>query len=304
LGDPFPAMSWLPPGGPAHDIMEAGWPAQGFWHLAAHTLLLQGVLPPALLPDATFSILGPAWSLSTEWQFYALVALALAVCGSRVTTPAGLRIAVITLLLLGLLGIGNVILPTEWQFGRAFLPQEAWYFALGIASFARLRQPNDKAMRRVFSVALMSTCVTSWVGTNPASVLVPLAWMLCLACQIPTLAPAFAQTLLRQGYRLLTSPFLFWTGQISYSLYLTHAPVQRLLMLWLAPRAAGDWSAFTLAFLGPAIALPLLAALAVHHGVEEPMRRWSHRRATGSEGIRFRLPLYASGSNTSAADRP
>jgi peptidoglycan/LPS O-acetylase OafA/YrhL len=109
---------------------------------------------------------------------------------------------------------------------------------------------------------------------------------------------------LHLGYRLLTSRLLLWAGRLSYSLYLIHAPVQRLLMLWLAPHANGDWSRFTLSFLGPAIALPLLAALAVHKIVEEPCRGWTHRRAMRDAPLRVRLPLYASGSNTSAAGRP
>ncbi len=82
LGNPFPAMTWLPASSAAYDILEAGWPSGWFWHLTLHALLLQGMLPTAFLPGAAYAILGPAWSLSTEWQFYASVALALAFCAS------------------------------------------------------------------------------------------------------------------------------------------------------------------------------------------------------------------------------
>ncbi|MCB8879185.1 acyltransferase [Acidisoma cellulosilytica] len=302
LGDPFPAMGWLSPGGAAHDIVESGWPHSALWHVMAHALLLQGLLPPALLPNAEFSILGPAWSLSTEWQFYALAGLALASFGRRVTSTVGLRYCVTTLLLLGILGLGNDALPAEWQFGRAFLPQEAWYFALGIASFGLMRRPDDRAARILVALTLTASCIMSGVGTNPAAVLVPLAWVLCLICQNPTRAPSVVRAACHWGYRLLTSPILLWAGRMSYALYLTHAPVQRLLMLWLAPRADGDWHRFTLSFMGPAIALPLLVALVVHHRWEEPVRHWSQRRATAKDA--FRLRPYASDSNTSAAGQP
>ena len=304
LGDPFSAMTWLPASGAAHEILEAGWPMPWFWHLTAHALLLQGLLPPALLSDAEFSILGPAWSLSTEWQFYALAALALAVRGGAVTSAAQLRHWLGGLMLLALLGLGNGLLPPEWRFGRAFLPQEAWYFALGIASFALLRRPQDREARLLFAMTLAAACAFSWFATQADAVLVPLVWALCLSCQARELAPRFAQAALRQGYRLLTSPCLLWAGRISYSLYLTHAPVQRLLMLWLAPGAGGDWSRFTLAWAGPAIALPLLVALLVHHMVEEPLRRRRHGRPGDKGASRVSPPLCASGSNTSAGGRP
>jgi peptidoglycan/LPS O-acetylase OafA/YrhL len=69
-GNPFAAMPYLLGSAAARDIAETVWPRPWLAHLAAHMTLTQGALPPALLPDAEFTILGPAWSLSTEWQFY------------------------------------------------------------------------------------------------------------------------------------------------------------------------------------------------------------------------------------------
>jgi peptidoglycan/LPS O-acetylase OafA/YrhL len=304
LGDPLSTMPWLPRDGGAREILATGWPTQWFWHIASHALLLQGLLPPALLPDAAFSILGPAWSLSTEWQFYALVTVTLMIRASRGTTDIRLRNTTLALLLLGLFGLGTGLLPSRWQCGRAFLPQEAAYFALGVASLALLRGPSAPLARWLFIGTLIATCLTSLAATNRATIVIPLVWTGCLAIQNPILAPSCIRAGLCLGYRLLTSPGLLWAGRISYSLYLTHAPIQRLLMLWLAPGADGDWSRFTASFLGPAIALPLLVALAVHHTVEERCHRWSRRRATEKGVSMFKWPLYGSGSNTSAAGQP
>ena len=288
LGNPFPDMPWLLADSPAHQMMESGWPADWPGHLASHALLLQGLLPPALLPDATFSILGPAWSLSTEWQFYVLAALALATCGRRVTEPAHLRVWVIALLLLGVLGLAMAALPPSWQAGRGFLPCESWFFALGIASFAQ-QNPHTASIRTriVFAATLVAACVMSGIETRWATGLAPLIWAVILGCQNPGWAPLAARPLLHLGQRLLTTPVLLWVGRLSYPLYLTHAPVQRMLMLWLAPQAGGDWGRFTLSFVGPAIALPLLVALILHHSLEKPLR--------------LRPMLSASASNTSAA---
>jgi peptidoglycan/LPS O-acetylase OafA/YrhL len=45
------------------------------WHLLAHVTLLHGLVPEFLLPDASYTFLPPAWSLSVEWQLYLIAPL-------------------------------------------------------------------------------------------------------------------------------------------------------------------------------------------------------------------------------------
>ncbi len=42
------------------------------WQVAAHVPMLHGIIPPDALPNSSFAILGQAWSISPEWQFYLL----------------------------------------------------------------------------------------------------------------------------------------------------------------------------------------------------------------------------------------
>jgi peptidoglycan/LPS O-acetylase OafA/YrhL len=304
LGNPAGLMTWLPASGAAPEILGGGWPTPWFWHLIAHLCLLQGALPQALLPYAANSLLGPAWSLSTEWQFYLLTALMLALLRARGPTDGFFRCWIIVLLLLGGAGLGTALLPAAWHFGRAFLPFDAGYFALGLASERLLRNAEEPSERRFFALILAIACALGWLTAHTGAVLVPLAWTLCLGFERPDAAPAIVRPVLRQGYRLLTTPALLGAGRISYPLYLIHAPIQRLLMLWLGPLAHGDWGRFTLLWVGPAFALPILAAVLVHAWVEEPLRRWSRARlAEQATAVTPRL-LYGSGSNTSAAGQP
>ncbi len=128
---------------------------------------------------------------------------------------------------------------------------------------------------------------------------VPLFWTACLLCEAAT-----APLPLRLLAAILKAAPLQWFGRISYPLYLIHAPIQRLLMLALAPVAAGRWPLFTLLWGPAAVLAPLLAAYALHRWVERPCWRWSRGRAQSPASVFNRPMAAASGSNTSAAGRP
>lgn len=44
-------------------------------HAFFHLLLIQGAVPVSILKDSSFTILGQAWSVSVEWQFYIIAPL-------------------------------------------------------------------------------------------------------------------------------------------------------------------------------------------------------------------------------------
>lgn len=294
-GHPFGAMPWLRPDSAAHAVVEASWPPRPWAQIATHLLLLQGLLPPALLPHADYAILGPAWSLSTEWQFYGMMAFCLA-CAPMLLARGASR-AIALLLLLGLCGFGLAWLPAPWHFGRAFLPREAWYFALGIAShgwMAGRLSPGRFALVLIASLAMSGAAADP--GSRLGAMTVPLVWLLCLRAERPCLR---SDHLLR---RLLTTRPLLWCGGLSYSLYLLHAPLQRLLMLAAAPLAQGSWPLFTLIWGPPALLLPIAAAALTHRWIEEPARQWSRTRLRGR--ARQHLTPFGSGSNTSVVGPP
>jgi peptidoglycan/LPS O-acetylase OafA/YrhL len=71
----FTALPWIGPTGGAHELRSDGWPPDWSARIAAHLVMLHGLFLVGVLPDVWVSFLGSAWSLSTEFQFYALVAL-------------------------------------------------------------------------------------------------------------------------------------------------------------------------------------------------------------------------------------
>jgi peptidoglycan/LPS O-acetylase OafA/YrhL len=279
-GDPFRALPWLADNGAARNIAEPVWPQPWLAHLAAHITLTQGLLPAALLPDAEFTVLGPAWSLSTEWQFYLVVAAILAVRRAGPAEAGDWRIFTAATLALGLAGLLVGLLPAQWQPGRAFLPHEAWYFALGIASHGLLSPGRTIATWWWWMACLEAAALLQWQQSPYMASVVPLLWGACLSCEAPKVAAAA-----RPLAAVLSSAPLQWLGRISYPLYLIHLPLQRLMMLALAPVVGGHAMIFSLVWGPAALLVPLLAAFALHRWVEVPCWRWSRRLSRQADDV-------------------
>ena len=269
----FDRMGWIPADGSARSIWSSGWPSTWAVEIAAHLTMTHGLFPSGALPDVWVSFLGAAWSLSAEWQFY-LLALLLVRCG----LGAGGMVAV--LLGLGALGlVWDVTGPDAWRFSRAFLPNKAAYFALGVASTA-LVTSGAGAMPRYGGVLAITLGLCAARG-GLDKLIPPLAWTLCLAAQMRPDVPGLAVL-----SRLLRVRAMTWLGAVSYALYLANEPVQRLLGAGLAWAAAGNGTLFTVFWLPGAILLPLAVAAWLHRVLEVPAQQWGRARA-----MRFMAPL-------------
>ena len=234
----------------------------------------RGFSRPAVLPNAEFTILGPAWSLSTEWQFYLVVAAILAVRRSRHAGADDWRVFAGAMMAVGVIGLLVNLLPADWQPGRAFLPHEAWYFALGIASHGLLISGRTSATRGWWVLSLGAAALLAWQQNPWTASVVPLLWIACLICEASAIPPP-----LRPLAAVLNSAPMQWLGRISYPLYLIHIPVQRLLMLAIARVVDGHAVVFTLLWAPAAILVPLIVASALHRWVEVPCWQRSRRQA-------------------------
>jgi peptidoglycan/LPS O-acetylase OafA/YrhL len=261
----FVRMPWIGPDSPAREIWSAGWPAAWVPELAAHLTMLHGVFPHAVLPNVWVSFLGASWSLSTEWQFYALVVL----IGARLGRGEhGREWLVLLLLGLGLAGFAwQQVTPTEWWFSRAFLPNKAVFFALGAASAGLVEDP--RRWPRFVIVLCFALIICLWQD-NPLKVLAPLTWVTCLAAQSVQGRLGGSWCGLRQLGALLSGRSLRWLGAISYSLYLVNEPIQKLLGVTLAQLADGRSTMFTLLWVPSAVLVPVCAAWWLHRLIEMP----------------------------------
>jgi peptidoglycan/LPS O-acetylase OafA/YrhL len=235
--------------------------------------MTHGLFPNGVLPDVWVGFLGAAWSLSTEWQFYLLALLVGQHLGLR-------RMAWLFLAMTAAAIAWQAAVPEAWQFSRAFLPNKAQYFALGVASAVLVREgrPGFSAYAAVLAATLL--LCTAQGGTD--KLLPPLVWTICLAAQLAGSSagkrlpwvPAFAGMTVATAGAVLQSRPLVWLGAVSYCIYLVNEPVQKLLGVALATMVNGDAALFTALWIPGAVVLPILASWWLHEQVELPAQRY------------------------------
>jgi peptidoglycan/LPS O-acetylase OafA/YrhL len=264
LSAPFAAMPWVEPASLARDIWSQDWPATWAVEIAAHLTMTHGLFPNGVLPNVWVSFLGAAWSLSTEWQFYVL---ALVLGRSRMSAE---RLAAVFLAIAALGLVWDMAAPEAWRFSRAFLPNKAQYFALGIASAVWA----DRKSVRAFAIVLGTTLVLCGMHGDIGKLAPPLVWTLCLAAQ---LSP--------RRLTLIAAPprwrIFQWLGAISYPIYLANEPIQKALAFVLVRFVPGEPVIFTAVWLPAAVLIPIGVAALLHRYVEVPALQWGRALAHG-----------------------
>jgi peptidoglycan/LPS O-acetylase OafA/YrhL len=280
LATGFERMAWIRPDSPARFIWSGGWPHDWGLFIVTHLTMTHGLFPDGVLPDVWVGFLGAAWSLSTEWQFYLLALL----IGERL----GLRSLAWLFLAVAAMSVAwHAVASEAWQFSRAFLPNKAQYFALGIASAILVRQGAEGL--GAYTAVLVATLGLCAAQGGIDKLLPPLVWTLCLTAQLGS-SPlqrkpgthwvvAFAGMTMGMLATVLQSRALVWLGAVSYCLYLVNEPVQKLLGVTLASLVQGDAALFTAVWIPGAVVLPILAAWWLHAWIEAPALRWGRNVA-------------------------
>ena len=285
----YAAMPWIAPDSLAWRMWADGWPSDWAGNIAAHLTMTHGLFPDGAWPHVYLGYLGAAWSLSTEWQFYLLMVLA-----ARPGREWSLAWGLIALAALAL--AWTELAPEPWRFSRAFLPNKAHFFALGIASAAMLRGTLSIRVRRMRFAAILAGTLAICLAGGPGQLAAPVVWALCLGAQMraaPWLTPLSA---------LLRTRVLLWLGAISYCLYLVNEPVQKLLGLGLARLADGDGGLFTALWVPLATLLPVAGAWWLHRTIEQPVLEYGKRHARTRGRDETDLPELHAALNSPSPD--
>jgi peptidoglycan/LPS O-acetylase OafA/YrhL len=180
-----------------------------------HLGLMQGAAPPLLAPYAAQSILGPAWTLSVEWQFY-LVAPVLVWMMRRQAWALGLILVA---------AAGLIVLRkgffSDYISYASLLP---WLFLFVIGILSRLALPHIRvAPSFVWPAVLALLALGLALGMMAA---IPFWLAFCLAMAKPPPQTARLAGVLDRWFGLaFESRLVIWLGSRSYATYILHSPI-------------------------------------------------------------------------------
>jgi peptidoglycan/LPS O-acetylase OafA/YrhL len=224
--------------------------------------LLFGIIPEKILPQAPFTLLAPAWSITLEWQYYLLAPF----LAWFVRRPVGL-------LALGIVGCVDMVYSHYWV--GAFLPQKLPLFLVGIGSFhlyANAEYLKHFRLRlNVFAALIAATLIVGWHW------LALLIWIIVFGCVLAD-QNLKNEKFLQIPRQFLLQPALQFVGKISYPLYLVHWPIIIFLMAGIISWRP-DISAGTALVTMLAVGLPIIlfASWLLHKWVEKPLMQYGKK---------------------------
>jgi peptidoglycan/LPS O-acetylase OafA/YrhL len=197
--------------------------------LMVHLTMLHGLVPDALLPASQYAIVGQAWSISVEWQFYLSAPLFFYLLRRR---P----------MVLGLVVLGLMGLHSRYWLGEGFALNQGQFFLIGIVSYYLYRN-TVVVGPQLFLGAATFIAILVWIVPRPISLAI---WVVALAAAMHVKGGGM-------------NPFSYvaslavpqWLGRISYSVYLWHALVivclSRLILTAIPGISQGQHSALLMA---------------------------------------------------------
>lgn len=187
------------------------------WHILFHLPMLHGIIPNSIIPFSPGAFLGPAWSISLEWQFYIVAPLLFFI----LKRFKKLGVIILSVLFIILYYWGKNI--DDIQFG-AFLPMHIEYFFIGIVSyfiFKHYSLHNQLKKISLYPFILLLSGIIFYIYNFKIIYFPIFIWINFFAILIDystkrnlLLKPIF--------FYLFEIKFVKFLGKISYSIYLSH----------------------------------------------------------------------------------
>jgi len=204
------------------DIQSTQLAYESLWenicfHIPIHLMMFHGMVPTSILPNASTAFLGPAWSLSLEWQFYLIAPLWYGLFLTDVVWKRMLMYALILIVI-----IRSHYYLTQFEMG-AFLPLQLTFFLVGIASYFLYKKLKAMGIKRdmVLPLTLLLILGIYRTADKPEGLVPFMIWAVVLAL---LLEPSSSISSRMIG-PIFTNRVARWLGKTSYSIYLSHSLV-------------------------------------------------------------------------------
>jgi len=232
-----------------------------FFHILAHLPLLQGVLPTSVLPYASLTLVGQAWSLTVEWQFYLVAPLLFMMLTSLGRNSA--RIAVI------LIAAACWIVSSYMEGG--FLGNNLPMFCAGFLSYFAYKNFLQKSSQQeLISIAVLSIAFTLVFLRDFSAPLI--IWIITFFSVVSTRLSGKSNAL----GSILSTPIVMYFGRISYPLYMVHMQVL-FASMWLSNTLGLSESTRIVAIPVIGVLASIAAADILHRLVEVPFHELGRR---------------------------
>ena len=171
--------------------------------MLTHLTMLHGMVPNSVLPFSEYAIVGQAWSISVEWQFYLVAPLLLFLLRR---SPIALALVI----------AGIVLVHSRHWLGEGFAINQAAYFVIGIVCYYgyKYRRTGGLTTQTIWLAAAISASLIVFLTTHAASLVI---WVIFFASALQ--ADIGGQNFIS---RLCQTRALRFLGKISYSVYLCH----------------------------------------------------------------------------------
>jgi peptidoglycan/LPS O-acetylase OafA/YrhL len=236
--------------------------------VTVHLALLHGIFPEEILKTSSLAFVGPAWSLSLEWQFYLIAPFLVAlIISRRWQTIAIAGVILIAILTPRLLMNFTYVVPS-------FFPASIAFFGVGIVS--ALLYDHIRQARKEFLIyggfgiicALLS-CIGLWSHNDIPFVI----WIIAL---LSAMEPENIG--LKMVSKFLTCAPVKFMGRISYGFYVYHTTVYICVASLLFSIGVHEKIVMLAGIL--LISLPVTFSLAAlsYHFIELPVMRYAKKR--------------------------
>ncbi|QXW41213.1 acyltransferase [Klebsiella grimontii] len=183
-------------------------------HFFAHITLLQGLIPDFLLKDSAYTIVGQAWSISVEWQFYILAPFLFYLANNLklIRNVYSLSLTVIFMLLVGVFLSGGFL-------GNNLAP-----FLIGFLSFFFYKN-SEKITFVMLHYVIIVTVLLCVLFLRKDSIPY-IIWCVVLGC----IMISHKNNENNFVVKFLDNKLVLFLGKISYSIYLVHMIVLVLVL--------------------------------------------------------------------------